>query len=106
MTALRPDEVECQYCHNVFVSPEAYEAHIPRKNGCWPSFPNGLQKNEKTQRWSFDGKDTRPRRTQAQAAFDRLVESSLNWPRSQCGKASVQADIDKVHRALKKARDA
>lgn len=108
--ALKPDEVQCQWCGNIFVSPEAYEAHQPRPNMCWPRFPNGLEKNQKTQRWFFPGKDPahKPRKTTAMAAFERILKGLTEAEKMrsiEVPKSYSLSDITKVQKALEKARD-
>lgn len=98
---LKPDEARCNKCSRVFVSGEAFIAHEGPYARCKNPTTVGLVPDRRGV-WMFKGKDHthKPRRSQAQAAFDRVV-SGLSVTKQR----SLATDIEKVQRALEKERD-
>lgn len=102
---LKPDETYCGRCKQIFVTGEAFSAHETSQSSC---DPHVLELHGDV--WGWPGKDAtrKPRRTQAMAAFDRIVKQlEDDCPDSQLAqfRQSIQGDVDKVLRALEKARD-
>lgn len=102
---LKADETFCTRCQQIFINGDAFELHLSGKQSCLPDSKGLVLKGDL---WVFEGKDQthKPRRTPAMAAFDRITKQ-LSARSSLRGKGSTElaADIQKVMKALEKARD-
>lgn len=108
---LRPDETFCSWCGEYFLDGDIFEAHRP-KGWCVPPHTLGWVRDGKGA-WGYKGKGSapttsKPRRTPAQASFDRLlkalVDSRPPTKRAAFGK-EIEADVRKVLKALERERD-
>ena len=102
---LRPDETFCPWCAEYFLNGDLFEAHRP-KGACLDPEKLDLVLDYKGA-WGFRGRGSapttvRPRRTNAQAAFDRIIS---RLPVKYRGDAKMGDDIIKVTRALERERD-
>lgn len=102
---LKPDETYCGRCKQIFVTGEAFSAHETGQSSC---DPHVLELHGDV--WGWPGKDAtrKPRRTQAMAAFDRILAELEYRGQFLSPSAHIRysnSDVDKVLRALEKARD-
>jgi len=103
---LKPDETYCARCQQIFVNGDAYDVHLANRTGC--ATDNGLVRRGDV--WCFPGRDRthKPRRTPAQAAFDRIM-TEVNYRQQFLNKNARRrfsdSDIEKVLAALERDRD-
>lgn len=97
---LKPDEALCKKCNRKFASGEAFLQHEGAYAKCQQPLSVGLVLKGST--WGFPGKDSthKPRRSQAQAAMDRIfADLSVTKQRARA------KDLEKVQRVLAREKD-
>lgn len=97
---LLPDQARCNKCHRLFASGDAFLAHEGSYGKCVEPIKVGLVLRDAI--WGFPGKhpEHKPRKSQAQAAMERLVAA---LPASK--QRSLAKDIEKIQRVLDRERN-